>query len=45
MQPFALTLARTGYRATPFDFPGHGRSATPMSGGLSDQNESLRVLL
>ena len=45
MQPFALTLARNGYVAITFDFPGHGRNPAPMSGGLADQNESLRVLL
>jgi len=45
MQPFALTLARNGYVAITFDFPGHGRNGAPMTGGLADQNESLRVLL
>jgi dienelactone hydrolase len=45
MQPFATTLARNGFIAITFDFPGHGRNATPMRGGLADQDESLRVLL
>ena len=45
MQPFATTLARHGFVAITFDFPGHGRNATPMRGGLADQDESLRVLL
>jgi len=45
MQPFALTLARNGYLAITFDFPGHGRNAAPMRGGLADQDASLRTLM
>lgn len=45
MQPLALTLARNGFVAITFDFPGHGRNSQPMRGGLADPNESLRTLL
>jgi len=45
MQPFALTLARNGFVAITFDYPGHGRNPQPMRGGLADQAESQRVLL
>lgn len=45
MQPFAMTLARNGFVAITFDFPGHGRNSTPMRGGLTDQDASLRTLL
>jgi dienelactone hydrolase len=45
MQPFATTLARAGWIAITFDFPGHGRHPGPMRGGLVDENESLRTLL
>ncbi|GAB4210570.1 MAG: alpha/beta fold hydrolase [Roseiflexaceae bacterium] len=33
MQPFALTLARAGYTAITFDFPGHGQNSTPLGEG------------
>ncbi|MBC7378351.1 MAG: alpha/beta fold hydrolase [Burkholderiaceae bacterium] len=45
MQPFATTLARNGFVAITFDFPGHGRNTAPMRGGLTDQNASLHTLL
>jgi dienelactone hydrolase len=45
MQPFALTLARNGFLAVTFDFPGHGRNSSPMRGGLTDPEESQRTLL
>ncbi|CAN5844663.1 alpha/beta fold hydrolase [soil metagenome] len=45
MQPFAVTLARNGYIAVTFDFPGHARNTAPMSGGMSDPEASGRSLL
>jgi pimeloyl-ACP methyl ester carboxylesterase len=42
MYPLATTLARNGFTAITFDFPGHGRNASPLnlqlSRGLSDTN-------
>jgi dienelactone hydrolase len=45
MHPLAVSLARNGFLAITFDFPGHGRNTAPMRGGLSDTDESLRTLL
>jgi dienelactone hydrolase len=35
MESFALTLARAGYVAVSFDFEGHGRNPSPMSGDVT----------
>ena len=45
MQPFAVTLAHSGYVAVTFDFPGHGRNPTPLPGGLADPSARTRALL
>lgn len=37
MQPFAVALARRGYRVLTFDFPGHGRHPLPLAAGLADR--------
>ena len=45
MQPFANTLARNGFVAVTFDFPGHGRNPRPLAGGLSDDKAAASALL
>ncbi|MBL6455683.1 alpha/beta fold hydrolase [Belnapia sp. T6] len=45
MQAFAVTLARGGYVAVTFDFPGHGRNPVPLAGGLSDDRAAAGALL
>lgn len=45
MQPFAVTLARNGYMAITFDFPGHGRNPSPLPGGLLNYEQRTQSLL
>jgi hypothetical protein len=45
MQNFALTLARAGYIAVTFDFPGHGRNPVRLNGGISDDKAASAALL
>lgn len=45
MQSFALMLARNGYIAATFDFPGHGRHLAPMTGDIASVDGATRVLV
>jgi len=45
MEAFALTLARAGYVAVTFDFEGHGRNPTPMSGDVTRVDGTTRLLM
>ncbi len=44
MLPFATTLARHGYVAVTFDFPGHGRNTEPLRGGIADPDAATASL-
>lgn len=45
MQGYALPLARAGYRVFAFDFLGHGRNGTPMSGDVTRVDGTTRLLV
>jgi pimeloyl-ACP methyl ester carboxylesterase len=45
MRSFALTFARNGYVAVTFDFPGHGRNPTPLTGNIMDASGATRTLV
>ena len=45
MQGYGLTLARAGYRVLAFDFEGHGRNPTPMSGDVTSIDGTTQLLV
>ena len=45
MESFALTLAQAGYVVASFDFEGHGRNPTAMSGDVTDPGGTTRLLM
>ncbi|WP_462320096.1 alpha/beta hydrolase [Halochromatium sp.] len=44
MEPFARTLARNGYTALSFDFPGHGANPLPLEGEIGDERRAQDLL-
>ena len=44
MEAYALTLAQAGYIAVSFDFEGHGRNPTPMSGDVTRVDGTTQLL-
>lgn len=45
MQAYGLPLAQAGYRVLAFDFEGHGRNPTPMSGDVSSVDGTTALLV
>lgn len=45
MQAFTLPLAQAGYRVLAFDFEGHGRNPTPMSGDVTAIDGTTALLV
>jgi len=45
VEAYALTLAEAGYVAVSFDFEGHGRNPTPMSGDITRVNGTTQLLM
>ena len=45
MEPFALSLARAGYRVVSYDLLGHGRNPVPMSGDVTRIDGTTRLLV
>ena len=44
MEAYALTLAQAGYASVSFDFEGHGRNPTPMSGDVTKADGTTQLL-
>ena len=44
MEAYALTLAQAGYVAVSFDFEGHGRNPTPMTGDITQVSGTTQIL-
>jgi dienelactone hydrolase len=45
MQPFATTFAQNGYLAVTFDFAGHGRNPSPLTGSITEAKGATQTLV
>lgn len=45
MEAYALSIAKAGYVVVSFDFQGHGRNPTPMSGDVTSIDGTTRLLV